>query len=155
MPWGTSVMNYASKAAGLASTGFNAGAKYLGKTGMAAATGAGVGGLYGMTAGRDPGQSRLGGFMTGALGGAALGAGAYRYGGAMYRGGRSAYRAGSMGRFATSTGGNYTGAGLAGLTARGAGMRAFRQIRNDAAMARSYIGAGINRGYNAFNGLRR
>lgn len=56
----------------------------LPRTAKWGAIGAGAGGVYGATLGRDPGQSRLGGFMTGAIGGAALGAAAGRYGYAGY-----------------------------------------------------------------------
>lgn len=153
MPWGTSVMNYASKAAGYASSGFNAGAKYLGKTGMAATSGAAAGGLYGMTAGRDPGQSRLGGFMTGALGGAALGAGGYRYGGAMYRGGRlgGSSLLGGLGR-AAGVGPNANR--YAGM-ARGAAQGLAWRVQRDAKWTRQFFGTQMTKASNAFNGLRR
>jgi hypothetical protein len=149
MPLGTSVMNYASKAGGYAMRGWNAYAGAIGNRTLAAAALGGISGAsYEMAANNSAGT--LTGGLKGFAMGAAMGAGAYRYGGAMYRGGRSTYRAISMGR----TGANYSGAGLAGLTMRGAGRRAFRQIRNDAMSAYSHIGKGINKGFNAFKGLQ-
>lgn len=85
MSFMSSLKGYASQGYAYAAKGFNAGSRHLGVGGMAAATGAGAGALYGATLGRDPGQSRLAGAAWGAAGGAALGAGA-RYSKAFWTG---------------------------------------------------------------------
>lgn len=130
---------------------YGKGAGYLGKTGMAAATGAGIGGLYGATLGRDPGQSWYGGAFTGALGGAALGVGARgaaRYGGAGLRNMNRGIDAGML----NAAPGYASGIGMMGRSfARGAA----RRMRQDAIGARRYIGRSLsnNQSINRFSAL--
>jgi hypothetical protein len=155
--WGSMLQTatgYVGQGAGYAAKGFKTGAGYMGGsyTAMSAATGAVGGGIYGATAGRDYGQSHLGGAFTGALGGAALGAGGYRYGGAGLRGGRRTSKA--YARIAQRAG--FRGEAPRSLRAQaygiGAGRGAFRQAKRDALTAYNYIGKTLS-GNGAFNGL--
>lgn len=135
MGWGTS-------AAAQGGRGHRAGVGRIGTTGMAGAYGAVGGAAWGATAGRDPGQSRLGGAFTGALGGAALGAAGYRYGGAAIRSSRNPMRADMYGpslRHGPITRSQH-------LTERfgAAGQGAWRQMRGDAAQAKQRIGASLS-----------
>lgn len=103
------------------------------------AGGALAGGMYGATLGRDPGQSRLGGAMTGALGGAALA----RYGRAAYRGTRGAGRGMGLGSYVRALG-------------AGAGKFAFAQMHSDARRSARFISSGLNKGKGMFfNALGR
>jgi hypothetical protein len=155
MPFGTSAMNYAKSAIGMAGKGFHKGAGYMGGnyTAMSAATGAVGGGLYGATAGRDYGQSRLGGAFTGALGGAALGAGGYRYGYAASSTNRGVGLGMKIARN-TKQSGPARRAGLA-YAAKSAGQAGFRAMKADAARAHARIATGLNgnKAYNSIKGL--
>lgn len=133
-------MGYAGRAAGSAQwAGIAAGTRMMamgpaGRLGMSAAAGA----VYGGTLGRDPGQSRLAGAFSGAMGGAAM-YGAARYGRAAYRGARLGSRS-LLGGAGMATGVSSRG-GMAGL-ARGAGQGAWGQMRRDARRSMSAIGLG-------------
>lgn len=115
------------------------------------AIGAGAGGVYGATLGRDPGQSKLGGFMSGAMMGGAMGAGGH-YGALGLRAARPQINA-LAGSFAA---GNYRGmiSGLGGV-GRAGGRAAFGAMRSDGARASAFIGSGINKGYTKIRGLHR
>ena len=137
-------------------SGYKMGSGVLGRTGMGAANWAVVGGLYGATLGRDPGQSRFGGAFTGALAGAGIGAGLGRYGGAMIHGaaggrilGRTGYRQSllSPGALQRSVLGSWGGA------FGGAGRALWKNASFDAKQAYNHIGTGINKAYNSFKAL--
>lgn len=102
---------------------------------------AGAGALYGGTVGRDPGQSRLGGAMAGALGGVGL------YGAGRY--GRAGYKGFVRSRAAGSTMGDSLGRAGKSMFARASadGMRAYRYIGNTATRA--------NAGFNKFTSLHK
>jgi hypothetical protein len=164
MAAGASKMEYAMSALGWAGAAAGSRGMTMGARGHLAMS-AGAGALYGGTFGRDPGQSRLEGAFTGALGGAGLygaGRGAIRYGSAAMQGGRRTVAA--YGRLAgTMMSGNKMSAGysrnqIAQAYAMGAGRGALRKMQQDGRRAMQYIGnAGTkaSEGFNKFRGLHR
>jgi hypothetical protein len=153
MAAGASKMEYAMGALGWAGAAAGSRGIAMGARGHLAMS-AGAGALYGGTIGRDPGQSRLGGAFTGALGGAGL-YGAARYGRAGYRDFKNTNRLREL-----MVKKNWaSGAGvMPGSSLGAAGRGAFQAMRRDASTAMGFIGSSATRasnGFNKFRGLHR
>lgn len=144
MSWGTNAMNYAEKASKWADTFASSSART--RTIYGAAAGGIIASMYGATIGREPGQSRLEGAIGGSrftqlgiMGASALGA---RYGGFAFN------AIGRTSGLRTALNGSRPGA-LSGV-----GRATFAEMQREAIQAKSYIGNGINKGFNTFRGLK-
>lgn len=137
-----SVLNYgrgALAAAGSVAKKYHGmGMTTMGGTAMGSIYGSIAGGLYGATIGRDPGQSRLGGFITGAFDGGFIGAGIGRYG---PRALRASMKAVTYGRASPDLKRLSMGIGAAGRSI-------FYQVYQDAINSYQFIGNTANKAVN-------